>query len=231
MAGSLLRLCKICCVLLALSLVLPNTAVAQSESMELVVEAQFTVQKILNDPDMGPTVRKLMKTAKAVMVYPNIFKAAFVIGGEGGSGVMLARGASGNWSYPAFYTLGAASFGLQIGGQSSEVMLLIMTNKAISSVVDNEVKLGADISVAAGPVGVGAEASTTTNFGADIYSFSRNQGIYFGASFEGAVIHPRQEWNTEFYKTDMAKPQAIIFDGKFANPKADALRKTLAAQE
>ena len=228
MAGSILRLCKICSVLMALSLVLPNAATAQTEGAELVTKSQFAVQNIVKDPDVGPTVRKLMKDAKAVMIFPNILKAAFFFGGEGGSGVLLARGENGNWSYPAFYTLGAASFGIQIGGQSSEVMLLIMTNKGISSVVNNEVKLGADISVAAGPIGVGAEASTTTNLGADIYSFSRNQGAYLGASFEGAVIHPRQEWNTEFYKTGLAKPQAIIFDGKFANAKANSLRESLA---
>ncbi len=228
MVGSFLRLCKICSVLLAVTLALPNAAAAEAESTEIVVKAQFTVQKILKDPDVGPTVRRLMKDAKAVLIFPNVLKAAFFIGGEGGSGVLLARGANGNWSYPAFFTLGAASFGIQIGGQSSEVMLLIMTNKGITSVVDTSVKLGADLSVAAGPIGVGAEASTTTNLGADIYSFSRNQGAYFGASFEGAIIGAREDWNTEYYKSAEAKPHAIIFDGKFANPQADALRKTLA---
>lgn len=219
---------RTCLILAAISIAAPSAAVADSEGAELVSKARFTVQHFASDKEIGPTVRRLMKSAKAVMIYPNIIKGAFLFGGEVGSGVLLAKGGSGTWSYPAFYTLGAASFGLQIGGQSSEVMLLIMTNKGISSVIDNEVKLGADLSVAAGPVGIGAEASTTTNFGADIYTFSRNEGAFLGASFEGAVIHPRQSRNTGYYNSERATPKAIVFDRRFGNVQADTLRSSLA---
>ncbi|MCG8545246.1 MAG: lipid-binding SYLF domain-containing protein, partial [Alphaproteobacteria bacterium] len=147
---------------------------------------------------------------------------------EGGSGVLLAKGSSGKWSYPAFYTMGGASFGLQIGGQSSEVMLLIMTSKGINSVINNKVKLGADISAAVGPVGVGAEASTTTNLRADIYSFSLNAGAFIGASLAGAVIAPRQAWNTDYYNSANATAKAVVLEGKYFNVQADPLRNVLA---
>ena len=91
-----------------------------------------------------------------------------------------------------------------------------------------KVKLGGDVSVAAGPVGVGASAATTTNLGGDILSFSRSRGAFMGVSLEGAVIHPRQEWNTGYYTSKAATPKAVIMQGKFSNRQADMLRDTLA---
>ncbi|MEM9681682.1 MAG: lipid-binding SYLF domain-containing protein [Pseudomonadota bacterium] len=213
-------------LLFALGIAVP-AASAGVEQEGLVDKARVTVQEFGQDQEVGPTVKKLMKSAKAVVVFPAILKGAFFVGAEGGSGVLLAKGEGGKWSYPAFYTLGGASFGLQIGGQSSEVMLLIMTSKGINSVINNQVKLGGDISVAVGPVGIGAEASTTTALGADIYSFSRNAGAYFGASLAGAVVHPRRSWNHTYYGSTSASPTAIVLDGKYFNAQANPLREAL----
>lgn len=195
---------------------------------KLVDSARYTVREFLEDKERGPTIRKYMAKAKAVLVFPSVIKGAFFIGGEGGDGVLLAKGDKGNWSYPAFYTMGAASFGLQIGGKDSEVLLLIMTEKGINAVIDNQVKLGGDVSVAVGPVGVGAAAATTTNLGGDILSFSRSRGAFMGMSLEGAVIHPRQEWNTGYYASKAATPKAVVIQGKFSNRQADMLRDALA---
>jgi len=217
------------CLSLALAIAIAGSAAADTVKYQGIVDkARVTVQGFQMDHEVGPTVRKLMRSAKAVVVFPSILKGAFFVGAEGGTGVLLAKGEGGKWSYPAFYTMGGASFGLQIGGQSSEVMLLIMTSKGINSVLNNEVKLGGDISVAVGPIGIGAEASTTTNLRADIYSFSRNAGAYFGASIEGAVIHPRRGYNHEYYGSTSASPKAIVLEGKYFNPQADPLRQTLA---
>ena len=215
--------------LIAVALLATGTpSLAASDQDALVERARLTVQNFERNKDVGPSVKNLMKTAKAVVIFPAVLKGAFIIGAEGGSGVLLAKGSSGKWSYPAFYTMGGASFGLQIGGQSSEVMLLIMTNKGINSVINNKVKLGADISAAVGPVGVGAEASTTTNLRADILSFSVNAGAFIGASLAGAVIAPRQAWNTNYYNSANATAKAVVLDGKYFNVQADPLRKTLA---
>lgn len=217
------------CLSLAFAIGITAPALADSVEQEGIVDkARVTVQGFQGDHEVGPTVRKLMKTAKAVVIFPSILKGAFFVGAEGGSGLLMAKGEGGKWSYPAFYTMGGASFGLQFGGQSSEVMLLIMTSKGINSVINNEVKLGGDVSVAVGPIGIGAEASTTTNLRADIYSFSRNAGAYFGASIEGAVIHPRRGWNYDYYNSKNASPKAIVLEGKYFNPQADALRQALS---
>ena len=215
--------------LLAAALLATGTpSLAASDQDGLVERARLTVQNFSRDKEVGPSVRNLFKRAKAVVVFPAVLKGAFIIGAEGGSGVLLAKGKSGQWSFPAFYTMGGASFGLQIGGQSSEVMLLIMTEKGINSVINNKVKLGADVSAAVGPIGVGAEASTTTNLRADIYSFSLNAGAFIGASLAGAVIAPRQSWNTNYYKSANATAKAVVLEGKYFNVQADPLRKTLA---
>lgn len=220
------------CFSLAFAIGIANAALADTVKYQGIVDkARVTVQSFQMDQEVGPTVRKLIKSAKAVVVFPSILKGAFFVGAEGGTGVLLAKGEGGRWSYPAFYTMGGASFGLQIGGQSSEVMLLIMTSKGINAVLNNEVKLGGDISVAVGPIGIGAEASTTTNLRADIYSFSRNAGAYFGASIEGAVIHPRRGYNYEYYDSKNASPKAIVLEGKYFNPKADPLRQTLGEMQ
>lgn len=201
---------------------------AASDQDELVEKARLTVQHFARDNEVGPAVRKYIKSAKAVVIFPAVLKGAFLVGAQGGSGVLLAKGGNGQWSYPAFYTMGGASFGLQIGGQSSEVMLLIMTSKGINSVINNQVKLGADVSAAVGPVGVGAEASTTTNLRADIFSFSLNAGVFVGASLEGAVVHPRQGWNTSYYSSANATAKAVVLEGKYFNVQADKLRDALA---
>lgn len=210
----------------AVSVASPASAGPDQES--IVEQARHSVQRVARHTDIGPTMRSLMKRAKAVVIFPAILKGAFFVGAEGGSGVLLAKGKNGQWSYPAFYTMGGASFGLQIGGQSSEVVLLIMTSKGINSVIDNKVKLGGDVSVAVGPIGLGAEASTTTNLRADIYSFSQNAGAYIGASVEGSVIQGRQSWNESYYKSENATPKAIVLEGKYINVHAEPLRKALA---
>lgn len=219
------RLCL--SLVFAICLGVPPAFADAVEQQGIVDKARVTVQGFAQDQEVGPTVRNLMKSAKAVVIFPGILKGAFFVGAEGGSGVLLAKGEGDRWSYPAFYTMGGASFGLQFGGQSSEVMLLIMTSKGVNSVLNNEVKLGGDVSVAVGPIGIGAEASTTTNLRADIYSFSRNAGAYFGASIEGAVIHPRRSWNHDYYGSTSASPKSIVLEGKYFNPQADKLRETL----
>ncbi|HSR71739.1 MAG TPA: lipid-binding SYLF domain-containing protein, partial [Kiloniellales bacterium] len=150
----------------------------------------------------------------------------FIVGAEGGSGVLLVRGSDGSWSPPAFYTLAAGSIGLQIGGQVSEVVFTLMNDGAVNAMLKNEVKLGADASVAIGPIGAGVEASTTTNLREDIIAFSRAVGLFAGGAFEGAKLISRENWNAEYYGA-AASPKAIVVDRKFFNPQADKLRQAL----
>ncbi len=194
---------------------------------ELVDKARITVERLSRHPDLGANVRRFIGEARALLIFPQLIKGAFLFGGEGGSGVLVARDKRGRWSYPAFYTMASFSFGLQFGGQTAEAILVLRTEGALKSVLDDQLKLGADASVAAGPVGAGIEGGTTTNVGADILSYSTSQGLFAGASLEGAVIARRNDWNQAYYDP-AATPHSIVIDRRHANPDADRLRETLA---
>jgi SH3 domain-containing YSC84-like protein 1 len=206
----------------------PLPALAASDDQSLIDSARITVDHFANDGQMSDLRRKLAQ-AQGVFVVPQLLKASFIIGGEGGSGLLMAKSPNG-WSEPAIYTMGAGSIGLQIGGEASEVMLVLMNEKAVNAILRNEFKVGADATVAAGPVGMGVEAATTTNFGADIYSFSKTKGLAAGVSVEGAVITARHGRNAAYYGKE-AHPRNILYDNVVSNPGTAALRQSLSAAE
>lgn len=204
-----------------------NTPLQRAGS--LVDSARLTVLAFERSHDSQMDLfRAQLKKAQGVLIFPSLLKAGLMVGVEGGSGVLVARGPDGTWGYPAFYTLGAGSVGWQIGGQSADTIMLLRSPGAVRAVVENQGKLGADIGVTVGAVGAGAEAATTTNFGADVLVFSRAVGFYGGASLEGAVIARRNDLNGAFYAPGTT-PRQIVFDRSARNPRADALRRVLAA--
>ncbi len=202
-----------------------RTAGAASEAQVLVDKARMTAERLLTNPDMA-TLRRWMRGAKGVMIVPSLLKASFLIGGEGGSGVLLSRDAEKGWSDPAFYTLGAGSIGLQMGIQDSQVVFVIMTDKGLEAMIEKQVKLGVDASIAVGPEGAGVKGATTAGLGADIYSFSMTRGVFAGASFEGSVAIERNDWNRSYYGAG-ATPWAIVMERKFTNAGAAGLRRAL----
>jgi lipid-binding SYLF domain-containing protein len=212
-------------ILLAGFLAFPAKAADMLDQRKLIADSTIALQRLYTNEQLKPAL-ELLKRARAVMVFPSLLKGALFIGGEGGSGVLLARGADGSWSYPAFYTLGSVSFGFQVGGQSSEAVLIVMNDKALTALMGDQVKIGGDLSAAAGPVGTGIEASATTSLGEDIYTYSSNKGLFIGASFEGAVIARREDWNGEFYN-GVSAPNAIVLERKVSNPLAEPLRTEL----
>ena len=219
-------------LLLAGALALPATAPARADEgtpSEIVTTSKFTAQSLLNSPDYT-RLRAMAKDAKGVLIFPSLLKAGFIFGVEGGSGVLLTKDADGVWSYPAFYTMVSGSFGLQIGFQDAEVIFLIMTTPGLNAILNNNVKLGVDVSIAAGPVGQGLEGSTTTSFGADIAAFSRTRGLFGGGAFEGAVAIERGDWNRAYYGSAGANARTIVMDRAFTNPGADELRAALIVE-
>ncbi|PWU22041.1 MAG: hypothetical protein C5B48_10680 [Candidatus Rokuibacteriota bacterium] len=193
------------------------------EAQQLVEKAKLTVDDFAADSKMGKPVRDLIKKAKGVYIAPEVLRGAFIVGASGGSGVLLVRGDKGQWNGPAFYTIGEASFGLQAGGDKSEVMLLIMSDRGVTSMLSGSVKLGADASVAAGPVGGGAKAETA-NVSADILTFAREKGIYAGASLEGAVVAKREGLNEAYYNKPEVTPTDILIKGTPTNKQAAPLK-------
>ena len=202
---------------------IPAAAQDTSDQQEIVNKAETTIQNFAADPDMT-WFRNNIEDARAVLIVPTLVKAGFVFGGSGGSGVLLARDQqTDSWTYPAFYTMGSVTFGLQIGGEVAEVVLLVMSDEGLDSFLSGSFKLGGDVSIAAGPVGAGAKAQT-----ADVIAFSRSKGVYGGLTLEGAVVEPRSAWNADYYGQE-ARPVAILINQTVSNPQADPLRNALAS--
>ncbi len=211
---------------LVVSALVARPASAQLDQQRLVNNAVATVERLSADPDFVARVKPLLNRAKAVLIVPHLVKAGFILGGEYGMGVLLAKRPDGQWSYPAFYTLGAGSFGLQAGVQDAEVLFAIMSDKALSAIMNNAVKFGADLGIAILGLGGGTETSTTTNLSVDVYAYSRAVGLFGGGSLEGAIIKPRSTWNSAYYGNGTS-PEAILLGGAAANEKAEALRSLL----
>jgi lipid-binding SYLF domain-containing protein len=188
-----------------------------SKPEELVSRAQTTFERFVADPDMG-WFRDHVKEAKAFFIVPRLIKAGFIFGGTGGSGALVARDERTNeWSDPAFYTMGSVTFGLQIGGAADEVILMVMTPKGMDAMLSTSFKLGADASVAAGPVGTGISGAT-----ADILAFSRSKGVFGGLTIEGAVIATRDKWNTSYYGKSVTAVD-ITVRRDVHNPRSEGL--------
>ncbi len=209
--------------ILAVLLILPKAGWATGSGSytkpeQLVDEATIVIKHVLSDPHMG-WARCHLQQAEAIIIFPSVIKGAFLVGGEGGSGVALARDKkTGEWSYPAFYTMGSVSFGLQIGGKVSEVLLMVMTQKGLDALLTTSFKLGGDVGIAAGPVGTGVQGKLT-----DILSFVNSKGAFAGISLDGAVIAPRNSWNSSYYGKPVV-PSDIFIRKTVSNPQADKLR-------
>ena len=150
------------------------------------------------------------KQAKGVLVIPAYYKAGFIVGGSYGDGVLMKRLPDGAFGDPAFYRMTGGSVGLQIGMNSAEIVFLILTEKGLEAVLNDEFKIGANVGISVGTFGAGAEAATTTHVGQDIVAYSKNSGLFAGGAFEGAVIKPRKDWNAAVYGVNNGDPRAII---------------------
>jgi len=167
-----------------------------------------------------------LEKARAVLICPRVFKAGFILGGEGGACVLLARAGNGTWSYPAFYGMGSGSVGFQIGIQDAQFVMMIMTEKGLRAILNSQFKFGADASLAIATIGAGVQGSTTGALGADIIAFSQTRGLYGGVSLEGSLMGQRSEWNRAYYGHELGARQ-IVMDMQGANPGADPLRDVL----
>ncbi len=191
------------------------------EAEQLVEKSRFSFESIMADKNME-AFHDIVRRGKGIFIAPQVLEGAFIFGASGGSGVFLAwDGQTRKWNGPAFYRIGGASFGLQIGGQASEVILLAMTDRGVSSLLASSVKLGGDVGIAVGPVGAGASAATA-NLSADILSFARAKGLYGGISLDGAVVAIRHSLNDAYYGRKLDVPD-IIVKGEGKNPQAERL--------
>ena len=221
----MIRIMLAATVLGVLALLSPRTAHAQSDEQTLVDRSTLALQEMVTQ-SVSDDPRRMLTHARAVLICPRVFKAGFFFGGEGGACVLLARAGNGTWSYPAFYGMGSGSFGLQIGIQDAEFVMMIMTQRGLNAVLDSQFKRGADASIAIATIGAGVQGDTTSALGADIIAFSQTRGLYGGISLQGSLMGQRIGWDTAYYGRDIGARQ-IIIDMQASNPGADPLRDVL----
>jgi lipid-binding SYLF domain-containing protein len=205
----------------------PASAADKGEVQRLVDRAQVTFKDFMHDSNYS-WLKENLDRAKGVLIFPQVLKGGFIWGGSGGTGVLLVRNErTEGWSQPAFYTMGSVTFGLQIGGEASEVLVLAMTQKAVDSLLSSSFKLGGDVSVAVGPVGAGAKANTDIpSVRADFLTFTKSKGLYGGLNLEGAVIAVRDNLNEAYYGRTV-RPVDIVERHMVANSGSVGLRESL----
>ena len=212
---------RILAVAMSMSLALP--LFGQAKEQQRIKDSAQVLREILATPDKG-IPKDLLDKADCVVVYPSVKKAAFVVGGSYGRGIITCRSGvnfSGPWSAPAMFALEGASFGFQIGGQATDFVLLVMNQGGANSVMSSKVKLGADASIAAGPVGRNSSAETDVVLKAQILSWSRARGVFAGISLAGSTMRSDDDANKNLYGQELTAKQ-IVREGKVKAPPAAA---------
>src|SRR6267142_2303908 len=207
--------------LMALALIaLPLLAAGDKKETERLENCGMIVKEVMDIPDNIP--EDLINKAECIIVYPSVLKAAFIVGGSYGRGAMTCRSGehfTGPWSAPTMMALEGGSVGLQLGGQATDFVLLVMNPRGARSILSSKVKLGADASAAAGPKGRTANASTDVTMRAEVLSYSRNRGLFAGLSLEGSTVRPDNDANERIYGKKV-EAESIVFKGAVAVPPA-----------
>jgi lipid-binding SYLF domain-containing protein len=206
------------CAFILCVLLIAGTLYAANKEQKRLENSGVVMQEIINTPENIP--REILEKADCVIVFPSVLKAAFVVGGSYGRGAMVCRMGEefkGPWGAPAMYALEGGSIGFQIGGQATDLILLIMNERGASSILNSKVKLGADASVAAGPVGRDASADTDAYLRSEVLSYSRSRGLFAGISLEGSTLRPDDDATADVYGRKLTARE-IVLGGKVRTP-------------
>ncbi len=194
-----------------------GVARAQSDEADRIHEAATVFQEIMDAPDHA-IPKGVLNRAEAIAVFPSTVKGGFIFGAHHGRGIISARDPEAkSWSPPAFLTLTGASFGMQIGGQAVDLVLVVMNRRGLENLLRNQFKIGVDAAVAAGPVGRDAEATTDIQLRAEILSYSRSRGLFAGVTLKGSAIRQDTDANDRFYGTPY-QTRDIVLDGRSKSP-------------
>ncbi len=196
-----------------------SSVFAANKEQERLENSGTVLQEVMSVPDNIP--QELLEKAECIIVFPSVLKAAFVVGGSYGRGAMVCRTGehfNGSWGSPAMYALEGASVGFQIGGQATDLVLLVMNEKGASSILNSKVKLGADASAAAGPKGRDASADTDLYMRAEILSYSRSRGLFAGVSLAGSTLRPDDDANEVIYHRKKITAREIVMGNKLRVP-------------
>jgi len=182
-----------------------------NKEQERLENSGVVMQEIMNIPDNIP--QEVLEKAECVIVFPSVLKAAFVVGASYGRGAMVCRTGEhfrGPWGAPAMFALEGGSVGFQIGGQATDLILLVMNERGASSILESKVKLGGDASVAAGPVGRDAAANTDAYMRAEVLSYSRTRGLFAGVSLEGSTLRPDDNATEDVYGRHLTAREIVL---------------------
>lgn len=180
--------------------------------------------KIVNSNKNLNHFKKYLKNSKAVLIFPRLIEGGFFFGAKGGNGILLIKKGS-SWTGPFFYTMGGVSIGLQLGVKSGELVMTVMSYRGLESILKERVKFGVDIESAIVTEGAGLSAESTIRL-ADIYTFSNNEGLFLGGSFDGSYIQPRNDFNVSLFNKEF-NPEQII-DSQVLHPSAKIIEKTIS---
>jgi SH3 domain-containing YSC84-like protein 1 len=208
------------CAAIALALSSASAQKAATDEVERLRESAAVLAELASTPD-NAIPRNVLERAEAIAVFPSVKKAGFVVGGQWGRGVISVRDEKGEgWSAPAFMRLAGGSIGAQIGAQAVDLVLIVMNRRGVENLMKNEIKLGADISATAGPVGREASASTDLQMRAEILSYSRSRGLFAGVTVNGASLAEDREADDRFYGQTISSRNIVA--GKAGTVPADA---------
>lgn len=193
-----------------------------AEQQQLVDKAKMTLEGFAADGGLKGSIKQLGEDAKGMFIVPQFMRGAFMFGGAGGSGILIVRDErTGKWSDPVFYNMGSASFGLQVGADVSEIVMVVRTKKGLEEFYTNDFKLGANAGMAVGPVGAGASAKGIT---ADIVAYAKKKGAFAGIALDGSIVTVSNDNNKAYYGKDV-RPTDIIVKKEVGNPKSLELRE------
>lgn len=207
-------------LVLCVGLVATVALYAANKEQKRLENSGVVMQEIMNTPENIP--QEVMEKAECVIVFPSVLKAAFVVGANYGRGAMVCRTGKdfrGPWGAPAMYALEGGSVGFQIGGEATDLILLVMNDRGVTSILSSKVKLGGDASVAAGPVGRDASATTDAYMRAEILSYSRSRGLFAGISLEGTTLRPDDDASADVYGRKLTARE-IVMGGNISVPKS-----------
>lgn len=205
--------------------VFANSPASAADTMMVLNQSQVTVDKMKSDPTFGPS-RQILRSARAVLIVPQLIKGGFIFGAEGGDGVLLQRLGRG-WSAPAFYTIGSASFGLQIGLEEARFVMFIMSDRALRAIEQSKFTFGGEAGLTVVTLGANAQGATSTNLTGDIIVWASSKGAYGGLTLQGSVLAPKNDTNAQFYGRALSVPQILAGRGNSATTLP--LQRDLAA--
>ncbi len=207
-----------------------SAAFATTKEEHRMLDATDVLDQLLMIPEQGIPSR-LLARAHAIAVIPRVIKIGFGVGVQRGKGVLVVRQSDNSWSNPAFITMTGGSFGFQAGAQSSDIILVFKTRSSVDSITQGKLTLGADASIAAGPVGRTAHAATDVTFKSEVYSYSRSRGLFAGVALHGAGVTMDRKANAAFYGSAAITPEQILADsGNAAPQEANTFVQVLSAK-